>query len=440
MEDPRLLHMYAKLFVETVTKRKERTWRWMRNNRSSWLSLLALAAFIVFVCGYVAHLHGRFRRLKTELKAMGTAPVELPLMPGGQQPIVLQRTHLAEGSTPEFLSATLLPGRGLNVLQIMLSLPGRGAVPLLVAPSLEEAAQRMSGTGTDARGIASLDLGSPIEAPWAGFVPGTPGESSEHVSASWHGRTFFLPATRRFEDTPVSEGGLLLRAEADTVKHNIMPDGGTVQGSFTASNFGEAWPSKTSVSVTALLSSRAFDLKMVAKNEGQEPVPFGLGWRPRLLLPSGTRTGVRLHLPATAHEEIRAGRATGHLPTVAGTTLDFTDRAGRLLRDLDLDDTFVELKSGFLDNGPTLEIRDERSQVGIRMTALSPQIHAIHVRSVAGENNITVNFQTNLDDPFSHTWSKDDTTAIAVLQPGQSLQWHIRVEVFALSASAPAAM
>ncbi len=440
MEDQRLSHMYARLIMETLSKRRERTWTWVRTNRSSWLSLLAILAFIIFAIGYVAHLHGRFRRLKTELKAMRAAPVDKPPMPGGQQPIVLQRTQLAEGSTPEFLSATLLPGRGLNVLQIMLSVPGRGPIPLLAAPSLEEATERMSGTGNDAGGSASLEVGAPIEAPWAGFISGVPGDPSPNVVANWHGRVLVLPATGRFEDTPISEGGLLLRGEADSVKHNIMPDGGTVQGSFIASNFGQKWPSDTSVSVTALLSSRVFDLRLVARNEGKEAVPVGLGWRPRFVFPGGSRTGVRLRLPAISHEEMRAGRATGHLPAVSGTTLDFTDRAGRLLRDLDLDDTFVDLKSGFLDNGPVLEIRDPRSQVGIRMTALSPQMRAIHVRSASDENTMTVGFQTNLDDPFSHLWSKDETAGIAVLQPGQSLQWHIRLEVFALTASAATEM
>lgn len=440
MEDQRLSRMYARLFVDMITKQRRRIWGWTRKNRSSWLSILAGIAFLIFVVGYVAHLHGRFRRLKTELHAMGAAPVELPPMPGGQQPIILQRTQLAEGSTPEFLSATLLPGRGFNVLQIMLSLPGRGAIPLLAAPSLEEATQRMSGIGIDAGGLASLQVGSPVEAPWAGFIPGVPGESSETVTTNWHGRNLILPTTRWLEDVPLSDGGFLLKAEADSVKHNVMPDGGAVQGSFVASNFGGRWPSETSVSVTALLSSRAFDLKLVARNEGKEPVPFGLGWRTRLLFPGGTRTGIRLRLPAESHEEMRTGRATGHLPAVVGTNLDFTDRAGRLLRDLDLDDTFVDLKSGFLDNGPILEIRDARSQVGIRMTALSPQIRAIHIRSAPGDKDMTVDFQTNLDDPFSRTWLKDGTAGIAVLQPGQSLQWHIRAEVFALTAGAAPAM
>ncbi len=432
MEDPRLSRMYAKLFAGNLARRRQRAWRWTRDNQTAVMALLTVAALVVFAIAYVAHLHGRFRRLKTELKSMGTPQVELPPMPGGQEAVVMQRTLLAEGSTPEFLSATLLPGRGLNVFQIMLSLPGRGSIPLLASPSLEDAVKLMSGAQADANGSESLRLGSPIEAPWAGFIPSSRDDTPAQVLANWRGRSLLLPATGLNGSTPFSQGGFLLKMEADSVKHNIMPDGGTVQGSFAASDFGGRWPSHTSVSVTALLSSRAFELKLVARNEGSEPVPFGLGWRPQLLLPSGSRAGVRLRLPAEGHEEMLNGRATGRLTAVAGTPLDFTDRAGKVLHDVELEDTFVDLHSGFLDNGPVMEIRDTRSGVGVRMTAMSPQIRAIHLHSSPKENRILVDFQTNYDDPFNHVWNSDEAEGINILQPGQSLQWRLRMEVFAI--------
>ncbi len=432
MEDPRLSRMYARLLAGSLVKRRARLWQWMRENRSSLLSLLAAGALAVFVTGYVAHLHGRFRRLKTELKTIGTPQVNLPPMPGGQEAVILQRTTLGEGTTPEFISATLLPGRGLNVLQIMVSIPGRGTVPLLQAPSLEDAATLMSGVQADVDGVESLRLGSPIEAPWAGVLSGAKSDVPGALVTTWRGRTLVLPMNGANGETPMSQGGLLMKAASDSVKHNIMPDGGTVQGTFAAGVFGNRWPSQTSVSATALLSSHIFELKLVARNEGGEPVPFGLGWRPQILFPGGSRAGVRLRLPADEYEETSAGRATGRLPTVAGTALDFTDRTGKLMRNLDLDETFVDLHSGFLDNGPMVEIRDERSGVGIRMTAMSPQIHAIHVRSLAKENEMVLGFQTNFDDPFSHAWVPDDGTSINVLQPGQTLQWRVRMELFAI--------
>ena len=434
MEDPRLSRMYATLLTGNLKRQRQQAWRWTRTNRSTVMALLTATALVIFAIGYVAHLHGRFRKLKTEL-SMVPPHVELPPMPGGQEAVVMQRTLLAEGSTPEFLSATLLPGRGLNVFQIMLSLPGRGAIPLLASPSLEDAVKLMSGTQADATGAESLHLGSPIEAPWAGFIPSTRDDTPTEVLTNWRGRSIALPATDLRGNTPLSQGGALLKMEADSVKHNVLPDGGTVQGSFVASDFGGLWPSHISVSATALLSSRAFELKLVARNEGGEPAPVGLGWRPQILLPSGARTGVRLRLPADAHEEMIDGRATGRLIPVAGTPLDFTDRAGKVLRDIELEDTFVDLRSGFLDNGPVMEIRDTRSGVGIRMTAMSPQIRAIHLHTFPTEDRVVVGFQTNYDDPFSRVWTADDAAGISVLQPGQTLQWRLRMEVFAISDS-----
>lgn len=430
MEDPRLSRMYAKLFTRSLAKRRLQTLQWTQTNRTSLLVFALILGMILFGLGYIAHLHGRFNRLKTELKAIGTNPVEMPPMPGGQEPIVMQRSLLTEGSAPEFLSATLLPGRGLNVFQLMIYVPGRGAIPLLAAPSLEEAVTRMTGTGNDGEGQQSLVLGAPIEAPFSGAITGSLGADGRQVMTEWHGRTFALPITSDRGSVPRSVGGLLLKTESDAVKQNVMPDGGTVQGRFAASAFGGRWPSETSVAVTALMSSRAFELKMIARNEGKEPTPIGLGWHPQILLPSGSRVGVKLRLPAEAREEVMNGRVTGRTMPVAGTTFDFTNRAGRLLKEADLDDTFVDLRSGFLDNGPTLELRDPKSGVGVRMTAMSTQIHAIHVRSRPNESRVALGFQTNYDDPFNKAWEKDGVTGIHLLQPGQSLQWRIRLELF----------
>lgn len=432
MDDPRLSRMYAKLFTRDLAKRRRRLWQWMKDHRGSLYLFTFIVALGIFAAGYVAHIHGRFRRLKTELKARSTAPVQVTPMPGGQEAVVLQRTMLAEGTMPEFLSATLLPGRGLNVLQIMLSVPGRGEVALLAAPSLEEAAAEMTGTGADAAGLMSLKLGAPLEAPWGGRMMGSRSEDGRRVATEWHGRGFILPLTGETAGVPVSDGGLLLKTAAETVGHNVMPDGGSLQGQFTAGSFGGVWASQTNVAVTALLSSRAFELKLVARNDGKEPVPMGLGWYPRIIMPSGGRAGVKLRLPAETREEFGNGRASGRLLPVSGSAFDFTDRAGKPLRELAVDETFTGLRAGFLDNGPIVELRDEQSGVGFRMTAMSPQIRAIRVQSAPDRAWVGLGFQTNYDDPFSRAWGRESEAAIHVLQPGQSLQWKVRLEVFPL--------
>ena len=59
---------------------------------------------------------------------------------GGEDVITLTRKAGTGGSKPEFLSVTLLPGRGMNMLQVTAAIPGKGEIPLLHSPSVQDAA------------------------------------------------------------------------------------------------------------------------------------------------------------------------------------------------------------------------------------------------------------------------------------------------------------
>jgi len=113
---------------------------------------------------------GRGNLHKLEAK-IATDRQEVPVpLPGGQEAIKLTRMRLMGGTMPEFLSVTMLPGRGMNVLQIVAYIPGKGEVNLLASPSVEGAESAMTGTGADADGQASLAMGGAFEAPWAGRI------------------------------------------------------------------------------------------------------------------------------------------------------------------------------------------------------------------------------------------------------------------------------
>src|SRR5271155_4524098 len=58
--------------------------------------------------------------------AQPAAPTQI----GGSDVIKLQRKATGDGSKPEFLSATILPGRGMNLFQITANIPGKGETPL----------------------------------------------------------------------------------------------------------------------------------------------------------------------------------------------------------------------------------------------------------------------------------------------------------------------
>lgn len=372
---------------------------------------------------------GRLTKLKTELGVSHTLPHEaVPVRPGGQDAVVLEHAQLMDVDSPQFVSATLLPGRGMNLLQIKAHIPQMGTVDLLASPSLDDAAKQMTGKGEDANGSASLTMGGAIEAPWAGHVWGVVSNGANVIS--WQGHTLALPT-----NGTSSDGGLLLDRQAATVKTNVMPDGGQAQAIYNAGNFDGHWISHTQITTTVQLDSRALEISIAARNTGTVSEPVGIGWHPRFAILSGDRRQAMLKLPNALHEEIaghRHGRPTGQLSPVTGTPYDFTGHDGARLGELNLNDTFVQLKQGLLDNGPIAELRDPKSNYGLRITMLSPAIKAIHVNAPANASFVSIDPQFNYDDPFGHEWPKNEDTGMVVLEPGQIVQWKIRLEIFAL--------
>ncbi|QNI35408.1 aldose epimerase family protein [Edaphobacter albus] len=399
--------------------------------RSGALTIVVIVLLVIgLAIGWRAHTRGRFAQLKSNLRH-SSQPHEPPApQPGGQDALVLERLPIEGNTVPEFLSATLLPGRGMNLLQLTAILPKKGRVSLLASPSLADAAKAMSGTDDDVHGAASLAMGGAIEAPWAGNIFGT--LSGDSLNVGWQNTTLHLPGNR----TSIASGGLLLAMPSTSSKTNIMPDGGEAEAIYDARNFDGAWPSHMQIRTSVQMSSRALEMKIIATNTGQAPEPVGIGWRPRFAVLNGDRGAILLRLPSTMREEIRdskSGLPTGRLLSVEGSKYDFSSRSGTALKDLSLNDTFVHLKQAPLDSGPVLEMRDPINDYGLRITMLSPSIKAIHVESPMNGDFVMLEPRFNYDDPFGREWPKDEDTGMAVLQPGQSASWSIRLEIFSLN-------
>lgn len=433
MEDPRLSRMYAALWRRKLAERWHSVWQ-TAVKRSGLLITIVVAVILLMVAvGLKERGRGNLTKLKTELGVpKPVLPQAVAIRPGGQDPVVLERGQTAGMDTPEFLSATLLPGRGMNLLQIQAYLPERGTVNLLASPSLKEAAAQMTGEGADADGLASVSMGGAIEAPWAGRIWGS--SSHDEALVNWEGHNFHLPA-----DRGVSNGGLLLQRKADMVKTNVMPDGGQVQATYDAGDFDGHWISDTHITTTVQLNSRVMEMSISANNTGSEAEPIGIGWQPKFAILSGDRSDVMLKLPNALRVEVadrREGMPTGQLLPVTGSPYDFTQSNGARLGKLNLDDSFVHLKPGLLDNGPMAELRDPKSGYGLRITMISPAIKAIHVDAPQDSSFISIDPQFNYDDPFGREWPKTEDTGMVVLEPGQTAQWKIRLEIFALNGSA----
>ena len=383
--------------------------------------LLLVLLIAVLSAAYWEHGRGNLHKLKQKI---GNERPENPTYrPGGRDPILLTRTRLMGDSAPEFTSVTLLPGRGMNVLQITAFVPGRGDVNLLTSQTVEDAAKVMTSTGEDAGGAESLKMGAAFEAPWAGPIA----MGAETRSTMWRGRE--LPATQGLEKTG-GESGLLLGLPSKSVESSAMPDGGQAQATFQISRETGSWPWNTEVTITALLSSRALDLTMTARNNGDTAEPVALGWRPRLAI-EGDRSRLKLRLPAEMRVVMRPdGMPDGSVAAVAGTPFDFTPRQGVQLGSMDLNDCFTGLRQDLLESGPVAEVVSPTGDYGLRIIALSQAIKALQVIAPANSKSLVLAPRFNFPDPFGKEWAKGADPGIVVLQPGQTVQWKVRVEVF----------
>ncbi|MCU1249802.1 MAG: hypothetical protein JWQ49_2831 [Edaphobacter sp.] len=409
----------------------------MRSGMLTFLVLLFVLGGLTF--GWREHRLGQFAQLKKELNSR---PVrDVTARPGGQDVVQLQRSQIAGGNGPEFLSATLLPGRGMNLLQITAYLPQRGEVNLLASPPLQEAAKILSGTGADANGAKSLSMGAAVEMPWAGRISGVSTPDGRNLSTIWHGNRFILPTDAKDSDGVagvVAAGGLLLKQPSDSVNTNVMPDGGEAQATYRPGNFDGHWPSQTEVTTTVALSGKSIMMKIVARNTGNSAEPMGIGWHPRFAVLGGHRAQMMLRLPEGLRVEVkdrRSGELSGNLLPVDKTEYDFTGRIGAQLGALNLDDSFVHLRTSLLESGPMAELRDPENDYGLRITAMTSNIKAIRVYAPLDGSYISIEPQTNYDDPFGHQWPRDEDTGMVVLQPGQSMQWQVRLQIFSLSST-----
>ena len=433
--------MYWALLKQGVGRWRRRLWR-AAVMRSGILTFMMLTlVLVVLAFGWHEHRMGQFAQLKRELGKRPTPVVSV--RPGGQDVVKLERSQMVGGDGPQFLSATLLPGRGMNLLQITAYLPQKGEVNLLASPTLEEAGKQLTGVGADANGANSLAMGAAIEAPWASRISGAETPDGKNLTTMWRGQRLVLPRDAKDsegEGEATAVGGLLLKEASDSINSSVMPDGGEAQATFRSGSFDDHWPSQTEISTTVELSGKLLMVRVVARNTGSTAEPIGIGWHPRFAILSGHRGQMMLRLPEGSRVEVkdrRTGELTGRLLPVERTEYDFTGRTGAQLGALNLGDSFVHLKTRLMEDGPEAELRDPENDYGLRITAMTSTIKAIRVYAPLDGSFISIEPQFNYDDPFGREWAKDEDTGMVVLQPGQSTQFKIQLEIFSLSSSQP---
>jgi aldose 1-epimerase len=355
-----------------------------------------------------------------------------PLEIGGQEPYTASRLQEGTGGSREFLSVTMLPGRGMDVYQITAYIPGIGVTNLLASPPLEDTAKRMTDRGEDANGAEDTQAGGAFLVPFAGAMHET--QSGNNVMASWSGKSISLPSGPVDAGMqPAALNGLLLdRAIDGQIDDQPLLDGHELNAEIHGGDFSQHWPSETDVTFKILLSPRSVDVAVTLQNTGPEAEPVSVGWRPFFSIPSGQRAQARLHIPAAQRIEFSDAKnriPTGRTVPVAGTAYDFSSHSGVALGTLGLNDDFVSLKSTVFDSGPTIELMDPAASYGLRMICRSDRIKDLHVYAPVGKNFVVIQPQFNYPDPMSKVW-KSDNNGMVVLQPGEQVKWNVRLEFY----------
>jgi aldose 1-epimerase len=391
------------------------------------LTVLALGSFLLLL--------GLGCRARHHQTPIATGDGGTRLLIGGREPVVLNRSQSDGGLVPEFVSATLLPGRGMNLLQLTAYLPGTGVVPLLDSPSPGEINPLLADTNADRNGAVTAGFGGAFLLPFDSRNSGTLSQDGQSLAIPWHGQTLSLPvdAAAAPGAPPIASNGLFNAQAASSVEVDALPDGEMATAVYEPGDFGGRWPSTTRVTVVVTLTRKDVDLTVTALNTGSAPEPMAIGWRPFFIIPSGHRGEALLHLPTTDRLLSAAGLPTGRMQPVAGTPYDFTTLDGTQLGAQPLDDTFVHIRSGglggLMDSDPAAELRDRGAQYGLRVVPQSSNIKAFHVATPAARPTaLSIAPQMSLDDPFNKQWQEDP--GVVTLAPGDSVEWKVRLELF----------
>jgi aldose 1-epimerase len=352
---------------------------------------------------------------------------------GGEDVLTLARKASSGGSKPEFLSVTLLPGRGMNMFQVTAAIPGKGEIPLLHSPSVADAASQLTGTGRDQLGNASFSFGGAFLIPYPNRIIGEPSSDGKSVITQWRGHTLALPAnfpSKQPGGRVVAIHGLITQAKVEDLQTQTTPDGQTVTGVVHAGDFGGHWLSDTDLNLTIALTGDAVDATITARNVGKELEPISIGWHPYFQIPSGHRAQVRLHIPASTMAVVNNysdAFPTGQLKPVKGTEYDYNAADGVALDDHFLDDNFSHLQR--TQGAAEVKLIDPDSSYGLTVAALSPEIKTVQVYSPKNASFVAIEDQFNYVDPFGKQWKGMDT-GMVTLRPGQSVTWKVRLELF----------
>jgi aldose 1-epimerase len=364
---------------------------------------------------------------------------------GGEPVVTLTRPPSSPGGTPpilpaskpafmQFTEATILPGEGMNLVQLKAFLPGKGAIDVLTTQGLPDLKKFLE-TDNDAYGNNGFKIGGAILLPYPNRIRGKLSADGKTLETTIAGKQVWLPANWKGKNQGAevhAMHGLILSSKFEDVRYENGAMESKVSGILHAGNFDGHWLSKTDVKVQMVLTNGTMDMTVTTTNAGKEPLPMAIGFHPYFEFPSGDRKQATLHIPSDTRTVVNNYDdvfPTGQLVPVKNTPYDFTAKDGKPLGNLFMDDCFTSLKRDAAGH-VVIEIVDPAAKYGVRIVGLSPEISAIQVYAPPDKNFVAVEPQFNLADPYDKKIWGDRNTGMVTIAPGASVSWHIKIELF----------
>lgn len=353
--------------------------------------------------------------------------------------VMLTRDPPRDSRIPGFVSAEVLPGHAMMLLQIVASFPGLGEVQVLASPERPAALATLAANDATAvggdHGNSDFSMGAAFLAPYANRIPGELAPDGATIVTRVLDRPVRLPANWGGTQPGAPRyamHGLTLGCPVQQVTRHTDEQKDSVSGVLDAGDFHGHWLSRTRLEYRIGLSSSALSASVIARNVGSEQLPVGIGWHPYFALPSGRRDQARLRIPA--RERLLVDNYDDVLPTgavvpVRGTTYDFSGVRGRELGSMYLDDCFVSLERT-ATGGVVCEVIDPSAHYGVRVIATSPQVRAVQVFAPPERDVVALEPQFNWADPFGGEWAPGTDTGMVLLNPGEQTSYDVRLELF----------
>jgi len=366
--------------------------------------------------------------------SFSSQPLELS---AGGQPIIELRAPAPENpEKPAFISAHILPGRGMNTFQITAHIPGTGAFDMLTAPPLAEAPGYFDNSPDDFMGNRSFMVGGALLIPFPNRIRGELIADGKSIVTTVLGKTVILPANWSSGGSGGGEKtamhGLVLKTHAHELMMESDDSSARVTGIMKTGDFDGRWVGWSRVTTVCTLKRDAFELTVTVRNDGDIPLPVSVGWHPYFEFPSGRRGQCRIRVPARSIIETNNYDdvfPTGKISSVEGTPFDFRSPEGVELGGRYLDDCFTGLDYD-ADGLVTVEITDPAAAYGVRIRANRIN-RAVQLYSPPDRNFIAVEPQMSFADPFNATiWGKRPDAGMEVVGPDSSVTYSVTLKLF----------